>query len=58
MAEKQLMFREKSACSIKDAPMPITVYCPQCVKELEFWTDEDETTCTSCGYLLVKMDAI
>jgi hypothetical protein len=30
-------------------PRPETVPCPHCGKEMEIWSDEEETACPDCG---------
>jgi hypothetical protein len=30
-------------------PKPVYINCHVCGAELEIWTDEDQTTCSSCG---------
>lgn len=44
----------KSACSIKYAPVPELIACPECGDEIELWTDEDEAACRSCGHVVSK----
>jgi rRNA maturation endonuclease Nob1 len=41
--------REKSPCSVKNAPVPEAVSCQQCAGIVEVWTDEEEATCGNCG---------
>lgn len=44
----------KSACSIKYAPVPEIIACPECGREIEIWSDEDEAKCQSCDYVFLK----
>jgi hypothetical protein len=46
--------REKSPCSVRNAPMPETVSCPQCAGGVEVWTDEEAATCSNCGHQLLR----
>jgi len=42
----------KSTCPGLDnfvRPKPEYITCPNCGNEVEIWTDEEETTCESCG---------
>jgi predicted nucleic acid-binding Zn ribbon protein len=40
----------KSHCSVKAMPVPAFVLCVQCGRgDVELWSDEEETTCPSCG---------
>ena len=41
--------RGKSPCSIKNVPAPEFVSCTQCGADVELWTDEEESVCSSCG---------
>jgi ribosomal protein S27AE len=50
--------REKSPCSVRNAPVPETVSCPQCAGGVEVWTDEEEATCGNCGYQLLRRTVI
>jgi hypothetical protein len=45
---------EKSPCSVKNAPLPETLCCPQCRDGLEVWTDEEEVICSNCGCRVVR----
>jgi ribosomal protein S27E len=45
---------EKSPCSLKSAPLPETVSCPQCANSVEVWTDEEEATCSNCGCQVIR----
>jgi len=47
-------FEEKPACSVKSAPAPVEVPCPDCGTENEIWSDETGTTCSQCGSLVHK----
>ncbi len=42
----------RSACTIKWDAFPTDVTCPRCEAEVEIWSDEDETACRLCGYVL------
>lgn len=52
---KDRPLEEKPACSVKAAPFPAEVTCSKCGAELEVWSDETETTCTSCGCAIKNM---
>lgn len=58
MVRKESLFKEKSPCSIKYAPVPEFITCPQCGGDVEFWTDEEETQCISCGYRIFRSERI
>ncbi|NOX19944.1 MAG: hypothetical protein GXO99_01595 [Nitrospirae bacterium] len=45
-------FNEKPACAYKSMPFPTEVTCPQCGAEIEIWSDEDQTACRLCGYVV------
>jgi len=47
MTDRKL--EEKPACSVKSAPIPLEVTCPQCKAEVELWSDETDTVCGKCG---------
>lgn len=47
-------FNEKPACAEKYTPIPEFATCPQCGDEIELWSDEEETSCFSCGYRVFK----
>lgn len=49
---KERESKDKPACSIKSVPFPTEVTCPRCNAEIEIWSDEDETSCRLCGYVL------
>lgn len=53
MTGKTLQLNEKSHCSIKQMPVPLTVSCPQCGKEAEIWSDEEDAVCRSCNHRIV-----
>ncbi len=42
-------FKEKPACSEKYAPMPESIVCLECGRDIEIWSDEDQTACSNCG---------
>ncbi len=42
-------FREKPACAEKYAPLPETFICQGCGREIELWSDEEESACPGCG---------
>lgn len=50
MTDRRL--EERPACSVKSAPFPIEVSCPDCGLEMEIWSDETGTTCNKCGSLV------
>ena len=50
MREKE--FPEKPACAMKNVPFPTEVTCPQCGAEIEIWSDENETACKLCGFVV------
>lgn len=35
-------------------PIPEYIECPNCGSEVEIWSDEDETRCSSCGATVVR----
>lgn len=37
------------ACSKKPSPQLREVECPRCGQELELWSDEEVSACSSCG---------
>ncbi len=45
-------FKEKPACAYKSIPFPTEVTCPQCGAEIEIWSDEEQTHCRLCGYVV------
>jgi DNA-directed RNA polymerase subunit RPC12/RpoP len=49
--------KEKSACSEKNMAFPTEIVCPKCAAETEIWSDEDETHCGHCGYIILKCTA-
>jgi len=49
--------REKSACSVKEMPLPEFTECLRCGDEVEIWTDEEETHCPSCGNRIFKKES-
>lgn len=40
--------QEKSPCSLKNIPVPLTLNCPYCGEEAEIWTDESSADCPFC----------
>ncbi len=42
-------FREKPACSEKYAPVPESMVCSWCGRNIEIWSDEEQATCSGCG---------
>ncbi|NOY64347.1 MAG: hypothetical protein GXO97_02955 [Nitrospirae bacterium] len=45
-------FNDRPACSYKSMPFPTEITCPQCGAEIEMWSDEEETRCRLCGYVV------
>ncbi len=45
-----------SHCTVKNAPVPVSVTCPRCGYDVEIWTDEDETVCCSCGFRIFEKE--
>ena len=51
---KDRKLEDKPACSVKSAPVPLEVICPQCKAEVEMWSDEPEKVCDKCGIIVIK----
>ncbi len=49
--------KEKSVCAEKNMAFPTEIVCPKCTTETEIWSDEDETRCGLCGYVILKCTA-
>ncbi len=45
-------FKETPACADKNTAFPTEDVCPKCGADIEIWSDEDETTCRSCDYVI------
>ncbi len=54
MPDKDGMQNRKSPCSVKESPVPEFIACTKCGDEVELWTDEEETVCSSCGHKVFK----
>lgn len=50
---KDRKLEDKPACSVKSAPVPLDVTCPQCNAEVEMWSDEPEAKCSACGNVVM-----
>lgn len=56
MKERQM--REKAICSIEYESFPTSVTCPYCSSQIEIWSDEDETSCKLCGFIVFQHENI
>lgn len=54
MQTNDFAHKERSACSVKNSPVPESMICPKCSSDVEIWTDEDETSCDACGKRILK----
>ncbi len=46
---------QKSPCSVRNSPVPQSVACSHCGKELEVWTDDEEAVCSNCGLNMPRL---
>jgi len=46
--------KEVSPCSVKNAPFPDSVCCPECGDDVEMWSDEAEAVCPGCNLLIKR----
>lgn len=53
MKQQASAVKERPACSEKSMPIPELLVCPECLSEVELWSDEEDTTC-SCGKRLLR----
>jgi DNA-directed RNA polymerase subunit RPC12/RpoP len=57
MKDKTLKHKEDKPCSVKYAPAPEFVTCPNCGFEIELWLENEETTrCMFCGHKVFKRE--
>jgi DNA-directed RNA polymerase subunit RPC12/RpoP len=56
MRGHDLTYKEKSACSVKNSPVPESMICSKCSGDIEIWTDEEETTCEACGHQVFRKE--
>jgi DNA-directed RNA polymerase subunit RPC12/RpoP len=45
-------FEQRPACAEIQMSFPMELTCPRCGGEIELWSDEGETICGLCGYLV------